>query len=389
MRVAFYAPMKPPDHPTPSGDRRMARAFMDLLRDLGHEVELASRFRSYDRRGDAARQQRLAGLGARLATRLVRRYRARPPALRPGLWFTYHLYHKAPDWLGPSTARRLGIPYVAAEASVAPRQRRGAWALGLDSSRAAAAGADLVLALTRKDLQGLRPLVPRPGRLLAFPPFLDTGPFVAAAARRAESRAALAAALRLDAGTPWLLAVAMMREDVKLASYAELATALGRIADRAWQLVIVGDGAARPTVEALMARLPAGRVRFLGTLPSARLPDIYAACDLYVWPAIAEAYGMALLEAQAAGLPVVAGAAGGVPDIVDDGVSGILVEPRRPDLLAGAVAALLGDPGRRRLLGRQAQVRAVATHDVVPARERLAAALECLPTMGRPRCASA
>ena len=51
MRVAFYAPMKPPDHPLPSGDRRMARAFMDLLASLGHEVELASRFRSYDRRG--------------------------------------------------------------------------------------------------------------------------------------------------------------------------------------------------------------------------------------------------------------------------------------------------------------------------------------------------
>ena len=41
MRIAFYAPMKPPDHPLPSGDRRMARAFMDLLASLGHEVDLA------------------------------------------------------------------------------------------------------------------------------------------------------------------------------------------------------------------------------------------------------------------------------------------------------------------------------------------------------------
>ena len=51
MRVAFYAPMKPPGHPVPSGDRRMARAFMALLDDLGHEVELASRLRTFDRDG--------------------------------------------------------------------------------------------------------------------------------------------------------------------------------------------------------------------------------------------------------------------------------------------------------------------------------------------------
>ena len=96
--------MKPPDHPVPSGDRRMARAFMALLADLGHEVELASRFRSYDGAGDPARQARLEWLGGRLAARLLRRYRQRPP----DLWFTYHLYHKAPDWLGPVVSRALG-----------------------------------------------------------------------------------------------------------------------------------------------------------------------------------------------------------------------------------------------------------------------------------------
>ena len=71
MRVAFYAPMKPPSHPVPSGDRRMARAFMALLRDIGHEVELASTFRSFDRDGDAARQARLERLGAKLAARYL------------------------------------------------------------------------------------------------------------------------------------------------------------------------------------------------------------------------------------------------------------------------------------------------------------------------------
>ena len=83
MRVAFYAPLKPPDHPVPSGDRRMARAIVELLGSLGHEVELASRLRSHDREGVPARQERLRRLGGRLAARLVRRYQARRSPDRP------------------------------------------------------------------------------------------------------------------------------------------------------------------------------------------------------------------------------------------------------------------------------------------------------------------
>jgi hypothetical protein len=71
--VAFYAPMKPPDHPTPSGDRRMARALLRALGRTGRPVELASRLRSYDRAGDPVRQRRLEALGGRLAARLLRR----------------------------------------------------------------------------------------------------------------------------------------------------------------------------------------------------------------------------------------------------------------------------------------------------------------------------
>src|SRR5688572_28809812 len=111
MRVAFYAPLKPPDHPVPSGDRRMARLLIEGLRAGGHEVELACRFRSREGAGDRERQRRIAELGARLAEGLIRRYRRRPKERRPQAWFTYHLYYKAPDHLGPRIADALGIPY--------------------------------------------------------------------------------------------------------------------------------------------------------------------------------------------------------------------------------------------------------------------------------------
>src|SRR5262245_57241878 len=109
MRVAFYAPLKPPSHAVPSGDRRVARLVMDALTGAGHEVELAARLRSLELHGDVERQTRLAGIGGRLATRLTQRLMARPALQRPRAFLTYHLYYKAPDWIGPRVATRLGI----------------------------------------------------------------------------------------------------------------------------------------------------------------------------------------------------------------------------------------------------------------------------------------
>src|SRR5579862_219627 len=103
MRIAFYAPLKPPDHPTPSGDRRIAQLFLAALRAAGHEPFPASHLRSYDGAGDPVRQARLADLGERQAARLLARWR-REPGDAPDLWFTYHLYYKAPDWLGPGVS---------------------------------------------------------------------------------------------------------------------------------------------------------------------------------------------------------------------------------------------------------------------------------------------
>ncbi|MFO1072347.1 MAG: hypothetical protein U1E17_06640 [Geminicoccaceae bacterium] len=127
-RIAFYAPLKPAEHPAPSGDRRMARSLIALLASLGHEVETACRLRS-DCTGDARRQARLAGLGTRLAERLGQRYARRPAQVLPACWFTYHVYHKAPDWLDSPIVRQLGIPYVVAEARSRASRRKdpGRW----------------------------------------------------------------------------------------------------------------------------------------------------------------------------------------------------------------------------------------------------------------------
>jgi glycosyltransferase involved in cell wall biosynthesis len=96
------------------------------------------------------------------------------------------------------------------------------------------------------------------------------------------------------------------------------------------------------------------RIRFADLIPEEGLPPVYAAADLYVWPAVREAYGLALLEAQAAGLPVVAGREGGVAEVVADGRSGVLTPPRDPGAFARAVRAILERPERRHAMAEAA-----------------------------------
>jgi len=169
MRVAFYAPLKPPDHPVPSGDRRIARLLIQALRTGGHAVEVASRLRSRDGGGDAKRQRRIRDAGRHTAARLIARHRHDPP----DLWFTYHLYHKAPDWIGPTVSSALSIPYVAAEASHAAKQASGPWREGHLAAAAGIAAARRLLVFDPLDLPGVTAVVAAPERLVQMPPFLD------------------------------------------------------------------------------------------------------------------------------------------------------------------------------------------------------------------------
>ena len=370
MNVAFYAPMKSPDDPRPSGDRTVARGLLDALRRGGHRVSVPTRFRSWDR-GDASRQQRLGRLGGRLAERLAQRLVAGLD--KPDVWFTYHLYHKAPDWIGPHVAGVLGIPYAVAEASVAGKQAGGRWDAGHRASIAALRRADLVLGLNPNDAAGIAPHCRADAVRLALSPFLDCTPFVAASRQRVKARAAAVRRFGLDPDKPVLLAVAMMRNDQKLDSYRLLAEAVARLGDIDAQLLLVGSGPAEAEVRAVFAGAPIPVVSAGGAAPE-DMPAIYAACDLYVWPAIKESWSMALIEAQAAGLPVVAGRSGGVANVVVDGVTGLLA-PEGDGASFGQALTTMLDPERRSAMGRAAQNAMLERHDIGVAASALGGAL--------------
>ena len=109
------------------------------------------------------------------------------------------------------------------------------------------------------------------------------------------------------------------------------------------RLVVAGDGEDRTAIERL-APAARARVTMLGAVPNEDLPPYHAACDVFVAPSVGgESFGMILVEAMAAGLPVVASDIPGYDEVITDGIDGLLDPPRAPVSLAEAIGRLLDD----------------------------------------------
>ncbi|MBB96493.1 MAG: glycosyl transferase family 1 [Rhodobacteraceae bacterium] len=344
MQVAFFAPLKAPTHPVPSGDRQMARNLMALLGAQGAGVILASELRTRDGSGDAANQRRLT----EDADTEIARLDATLPE-DTALWVTYHNYYKAPDLLGPRIARQRGIPYVLIESSRARKRLTGPWASFAAAAEAASDAAAVIFYPTAHDRETLDRDRP-PGQVLAhLPPFLSA-PDLPPPGRPVPGR---------------LLAAGMMRPGDKMASYRLIAETLPALAHPDWHLQIAGDGPARDAVRTLFA--PFGeRVRFLGQLDRTGLDTAYAQADLFLWPGVNEAFGMVYLEAQSFGVPVVAQDRPGVRDVVARTCPPVVSGPAG---LAMRCDWLLEDPARRQAASLLAR-RTISDHHLHPAAAR-------------------
>jgi glycosyltransferase involved in cell wall biosynthesis len=169
---------------------------------------------------------------------------------------------------------------------------------------------------------------------------------------------------RDDGSDPALVAVGRLQRPKDPLT---LARALGRLRTR-FSAVIVGDGPDRPRLEAEIGRLglePA--VVLVGD--SGNVADLLARADVFVLSSTSEGMPLSVLEAMAAGLPVVASSVGGVPEAVDEGETGLLVPPRDPVRLAAALERLLGDPALRRRLGANGRARVLERFGLEPFQE--------------------
>ena len=129
------------------------------------------------------------------------------------------------------------------------------------------------------------------------------------------------------------------------------------------ELWLVGDGPTRPDVERLvLERKLQDHVRFLGSRKD--VPELLAQSDVLLLSSDWEGVPLVILEAMAAGKPVVATRVGGVPELVENGKTGLLVPPQNPEAFAGAILRLLKDPELRRRLGGAARRRALEHFDI-------------------------
>lgn len=349
MRLAFYAPLKSPDHPVPSGDRAMARAVMAALEYAGATVDVASTLRSRDGAGDADMQRDIQ----HKATAECARLSTLGQHANWQAWITYHNYYKAPDLIGPAVAQALNIPYLQIESTRAQKRLNGPWHDFAVAAETASDAAAAIFYLTEQDAFALKRDAPKGQHLHHLRPFL--------------SQAHLPPA---STGKGAMLSVGMMRAGDKFASYQLIAETLDLLQIDNWHLNIAGDGPMRAEVERLMSSFGA-HVRFLGELDQPTLARTYQTSALLLWPGVNEAFGLTYLEAQSHGLPVIAQDRPGVRDVL---APGLYPAPEHgPKALAAQVTQLLTDTDRRHRLGQAARAH-VDTHHLLPAAAKTLAA---------------
>jgi glycosyltransferase involved in cell wall biosynthesis len=375
MRIFFYAPFKPLDHPQPSGDWVIATGLYDYLVRQGHIVQKVSSLRS-----------RWIFWKPWLWIPLIGERKSALQQIaefRPQIWLTYHTYYKAPDLLGPEVCRQARLPYVVFQGSYSTKRKRDwrTWS-GYVMNRKALCAARLVISNRREDLLNLERLLP-PDRLAYVAPGIHPKDFSFDQAARS--------ALRRDWNVgeePVIISAAMFRPDVKTQGLAWVIRACGELYRRgkALYLVIAGDGQEKPRLQRLAEEQLPGRIRFVGKIPRNEMYRHYSAGDIFAFPGIRESLGMVYLEAQSCGLPVVAFANGGIPEVVRDRETGFLVPlfAFEPYLLA--LDALLSDKGLRRKMGQAAQKYVRMAHDLDHNYQQLEMALarvagECPPEL--------
>ncbi len=218
-----------------------------------------------------------------------------------------------------------------------------------------ARGSDAFIACSREDRRRMMEIEGIPGGDIRYVPNGIDG-------RAPTPGRDLRAELGIPADAPVVGAVGTLREQKR---FDVLVRASAILAERVpgTRVLIAGEGDERPLLERLVAELALGEVV---TLLGARsdVPDVLAAADVAASSSDYEGSPLALMECMEAGLPVVATRVGGVPDLIEPGIHGLLVERRDPAALAGALAELLEDPQRRARMGAAARDRRRAEFDL-------------------------
>jgi len=353
MKIAFYAPFKPLGHGTPSGDLAIAKGIVEFLEHRGHEIIVQSSVRArwiYYR----------PWLWPQLILDFLRALRTLS-ASPPDLWLTYHCYYKAPDLLGPWVCRILGIRYVIFQAIHSTKRKKKIKTLpGFFLNRSALLQADHVITNKLEDLLNLKRVVSE-NRLSHIPPGIYPKAFT-----RNEDEGRVVRELWHTSGVPVILTAAMFRNDVKSEGLAWLIRCCSKLVEQKipFLLVIAGSGPMEKELKGLARDHIPGCFRFAGMIPREEMYRFYSAGDIFAFPGIRESLGMVFLEAQSCCLPVVAFDNGGIPEVVENGKTGLLVPIFQETAFANALIGLIRDLNLRSAMGKSGAALIRKRHDL-------------------------
>jgi L-malate glycosyltransferase len=246
--------------------------------------------------------------------------------------------------MGRIAARIVGVPVVYTEHNLQERYHPFTRAANLATWTAQ----DHVIAVSDEVRRSIPPATARLVPVTVIENGVDTGRFQ----RNLAGGARVRHELGIDDGAPVVGTVAVFRRQKRLDVWLAAAARIADVVPGA-RFILVGDGPERQALAALGARLTlTGRLHFVGLRIDVR--DYLSAMDVFVSSSAYEGMPVAMLEAMACGLPVVATRVAGNIDVVDDGATGLLVDEGDPDALArSAIAAL--QPGAASVLGENAR----------------------------------
>jgi glycosyltransferase involved in cell wall biosynthesis len=361
--IAFYAPIKPPDHPIPSGDRLIAQNLLKAFRICGADVKLASSYIAYSKRHAVEiLQERKQGAIVE-AERLLAEYNKMNPKDLPQAWVTYHPYCKAPDWIGPIVTAALEIPYITIEAA---RTGQGGsedlWAPWRAQAQEGIKKADMHLVFKPTDHAYLQELLGYDETLVSIKPFID--------AENMKLEEPFELPESWSNKTPVLVTTGMMRKGKKLENFKILSETLGKVvAD--FNLIIIGGGPEEASVRQYFSEISPKQVHWTGQIEHRDVLRWMRSADFFVWPGWKEPIGMVYLEAQLQELPVVAYKSMGVPLVVENGKSGLLSKEDDTSLLAENITALIADADRCKEMGKAGRTTVLEQHGIKAAAKRL------------------
>ena len=283
----------------------------------------------------------------------ARRLLATLRALKPDL---VHAHLEFASVLTSVFRRTLGVPVVVTLHTLhKPARFSRAGARYRTMNEVAGRLADRVVCLTEEARRLAEAELPRRARLEVIANGVDLAPF---RPQPDFDRAAARRSLGTPDAAPLIVCAAVLRRPKGIDRLIEAMPAVLRDLPAA-RLAIVGDGSERAALAAQVERLGlCGAVRLTGFRRD--IPDVMRAADLFVLPTLDDALPTVVVEAMAAGLPVVASRVGGLPDMIEDGRDGILVRPGEPAALADAILRLLRDKDLAAALGAAARRRAEA-----------------------------